>query len=195
MILPSVALLLSLTLTELLRQHQAQPDNLELCARIGVAYLQEQQLERAAEFFRKALRLKPDFLPARKNLGTTLWFLNRHEASLREFQLVLKLAPHDPVANLYTGLGAYERKDYVSAAARLEEARDFAAGNQEIRPIWLESLLGAAEQQDKIGRPQAAYDTYRKTLEAFPESETAYLAFSNFAAAHGNNEYARRIVD
>jgi tetratricopeptide (TPR) repeat protein len=195
MTLAATALLVSAALADLLRQHQAQPGNAEICERIGVAYLQEQQLQPAAEFFRKALALKPDLIPARKNLGTALWFLNEHDASAREFRYVLKAAPRDPVANLYTGLHAYERKDFIAASDHLEVAGELAAGNPEVRPIWLESLLGAAEQRDHAGRPDSAYETYRKALLFFPDSEESYLAVARFAAAHANNDYARNVVD
>jgi tetratricopeptide (TPR) repeat protein len=194
-IVAHTVLLMSITLAELLRQHQTHPNDAELCQRIGVAYLQERQLQPAAEFFRKTLILAPESIPARKNLGTALWFLNEHDASEREFSRVLRSAPRDPVANLYTGLRAYERRDYVTAAARLEAAGELAAANPEVRPIWLESLLGAAEHHDRAGRPEAAYEMYRKALSAFPDSDDAYVALSGFAAAHGNNDYARKVVD
>jgi Flp pilus assembly protein TadD len=195
MALASTALLISAALAELLHQHEAQPNNAEICERIGVAYLQDQQLQQAAEFFRKALVLAPDHLPARKNLGTALWFLNQHDAAEREFDRVLRVAPRDPVANLYAGLRAYEKKHYVAAVARLERAGELANANPEVRPILLESLLGAAGQQDKSGRAEAAYVTYRKALNLFPDSEEPYLALSSFAAAHGNTRYGRQIID
>ncbi len=195
MVLASTVLLVSAALAELLRQHDIQPNNAEICERIGVAYLQDRQFQSAVEFFRKTLILAPDHIPARKNLGAALWFLNQHDAANREFERVLKTAPRDPVANLYVGLRAYEGKDYVAAVGRFERAGDLAAANPEVRPIWLESLLGAAEQYDKRGRADAAYEAYRQALKLFPDAEESYVSLSSFAAAHGNTKYGRQIID
>lgn len=189
------AILLAAGLPEMLEQYQSQPGNVELCERIGVAYLREEKLAQAADFFRRALRLKPEFLAARKNLGTALWFLDQRHDSEREFERVLKAAPRDPVANLYTGLAAHDRKDFTQAAERLKKAGDLASGNPEVRPILIEALLGAAEIYDRRKSPAKAYAEYREALAVDPNLEAVYLAFSDFAVAHGNGDYAIQLLD
>src|SRR5690349_15572309 len=61
----------------LLELHRATPSDANLCQQIGIAYTQLQDLSQAEKFYREAVRLSPQFLAARKNLGTVLWFLNR----------------------------------------------------------------------------------------------------------------------
>src|SRR5438876_6581093 len=87
----------------LLQLHESQPQNSQICLQLGIGYTQLQQLEKAAEFYRKALRLNPRLIAARKNLATVLWFLNQKEKSVEEFLGVLKMAPSDPVPHLYLG--------------------------------------------------------------------------------------------
>src|SRR6266852_4415621 len=110
------------SLPDLLQRYQAQPDDYRLCQEIGVAYTRSGQLDKAEEFFRQAVRLKPDFLPARKNLATVLWFLNHKQESEREFQALVKLLPNDPTPRLYLGLAAYDRKQFADAVANFEKA-------------------------------------------------------------------------
>ncbi|MGH9425127.1 MAG: tetratricopeptide repeat protein, partial [Terriglobia bacterium] len=81
--------------------HKAQPNNVRVCYQLGLAYTQLQELNKAAEFYRKALKLNPGFVAARKNLGTVLWFSNQKEASVQEFRTVLRSLPNDPVSHLY----------------------------------------------------------------------------------------------
>src|SRR5437660_1422303 len=105
------------SLSALLDRYQAQPDDYRLCQQIGVEYTRSEQLDKASKFFREAVRLKPDFLPARKNLATVLWFLNQKQESEREFRKLLKWLPNDPAPRLYLGLAAYDRKQYADAVA------------------------------------------------------------------------------
>ncbi|MFL6352888.1 MAG: tetratricopeptide repeat protein, partial [Bryobacteraceae bacterium] len=113
----SLALWADEPLERLLDRYRSGPPSATLCDRIGIAYTQAGDLADAETFFRNALKINPGLSPARKNLGTVLWFLNRRAESERQFREVAKAAPKDPVAQLYLGLSAYDRKEYHSAAA------------------------------------------------------------------------------
>src|SRR5262245_59815002 len=65
----------------LLEQHRARPSDWKLCHQIALAYTQTQNLQQAEIFYRKTLDLKPDFIPARKNLATVSWFLGKKTES------------------------------------------------------------------------------------------------------------------
>src|SRR5213593_4038675 len=75
-------------LERLLPLYKSQPSDWRVCHQIGLAYMRLEQLDRAREFFEKTLALNASFLPARKNLATTLWFLNRKREAEREFRTV-----------------------------------------------------------------------------------------------------------
>jgi tetratricopeptide (TPR) repeat protein len=176
------------SLPALLQRYQAQPDDYRLCQEIGVAYTRSEQLDKAAEFFRQAVRLKPDFLPARKNLATVLWFLNQKQESEREFRGLLKLLPNDPAPRLYLGLAAYDRKQYADAVANLEKAGALALENPEVLPVL-------AEAYDRQGAPEKAHQMYTRMIALAPESVDAYASFAAFASAHRNNAFALRVLD
>ena len=125
--------------------HKAQPNNVRVCYQLGLAYTQLQELIRAAEFYRKALKLNPSFVAARKNLGTVLWFSNQKEASVQEFRVVLRSLPNDPVSHLYFGSQAYEQKRFAEAKRHFKKAGDLAMQNPEALPMVLETYLATGD--------------------------------------------------
>jgi hypothetical protein len=55
---------------DLLEQHRARPDDWKLCHQIALAHTETQNLQQSEMFYRETLKLKPDLIPARKNLTT-----------------------------------------------------------------------------------------------------------------------------
>ncbi len=239
----------------LLDLHRSKPTDANVCQQIGIVYTQLQNLNEAERFYREAVRLNPQFLAARKNLGTVLWFLGRKGESEREFLAVTKVLPADLVPHLYLGLAAYERRDFPSAKMEFERAGTLASSNPEVLPavfesylatrdmsfpgevmeqvtradepdsalilrvgalllqygeynraaVALEKLIGMhkdsaevwsmlAETYDRQGKPEQAYRAYSRAAESDPNSEANYIAFAEFASAHGNNDYALQVV-
>ncbi len=135
----------------LLERHRANPNDAEVCHRIGIAYVNAGQLADAAGFFRKAVVLAPSFVAARKNLATVLWFLGRHGESEREFQTVLKQSPEDPVPHLYIGLAELGRKGFLSAKRHFVKAGPLAFDNPEVLPAVLEAYLATGDKTFAAG--------------------------------------------
>jgi tetratricopeptide (TPR) repeat protein len=142
----------------LLEAHRVRPDDPALCQQIGIAYTQSQEFAKAAEYFRKALAIDPRLLPARKNLATVLWFLDRKGESEREFRELAKERPEDPVPQLYLGLAEFERKRFAAAKLHFRSAGELAMDNPEVLPAVLETFLatkdagGTAELLGKVPR-------------------------------------------
>ncbi len=172
----------------LLRQHRAAPGDWRVCHQIALAYTQLEQFDKARDYYQRALKLNPTFLPARKNLGTVLWFLGKKQESEREFQRVVKSAPKDPVPHLYLGLAQYERKNFVSARSHFVSAGDLAFRNPEVLPAVLETylatkdtavaakLLGLLQQAERpdpqlVLRVASVLATYGKYAEAIESLE------------------------
>ncbi len=129
----------------LLETYRSGPKDFRVCHQVALAYTQLEQFEKAAEFYRKALQLNPDFIPARKNLGTVLWFSNHKEEAEREFLSVTKAVPLDPVPHFYLGCLQYERKQFTKAKAHFERAGDLAFNNPEALPMVLETYLASRD--------------------------------------------------
>jgi len=130
----------------LLEVHRAQPRNLALCQQIGVAYLQLQQFAEAAQFFRTALSMNPELLPARKNLGVALWFAGQRKEAETEFVRVLSKAPNEPVPHFYVGMLAYERQEYAKARGHFLKTGSLALENPEAFSAVLETGLATKDQ-------------------------------------------------
>jgi tetratricopeptide (TPR) repeat protein len=182
-------------LDKLLEQYRSGPPSATLCDRIGIAYTQAGDLADAETFFRNALKVDPGLLSARKNLGTVLWFLNRHGESEREFLKVAEAAPKDSVAQLYLGLSAYDRKDYRPAAVHLEAAGALASANPEVLPVLIETYLESGKAYDRQNRPNDAYRAFTKAIDSKPNADGGYLALADFAAAHGNQAFAHEVIE
>jgi len=177
----------SKALDRLLALYKSQPSDWRVCHQIGLSYMRLEQLDRAREFFEKTLALNPSFLPARKNLATTLWFLNRKREAEREFRTVTRASPDDPVPHLYVGLAEYERKRFLEAMEQFEKAGDLALKNPEVLPV-------VAETYDRAGQPEKAYAAYKKAIELDPSAEDGYIALAGFAVDHQNNEFALKVT-
>jgi len=239
----------------LLRLHKSEPSNADLCQQIGIAYTQLQDFPQAEKFYREATRLNPQFWAARSNLATVLWFMDRHDESEREFLVVGKARPDDPVPHLYLGLAAHARREFPRAVEEFKKGGTLASNNLEVLPAVLESYLAigdssfstnainqlsSAENSDpamaaRVGalflqygfpgraatvlerltaahgdsaegwrmlaqaydlqnKPEDAYRAYSRAIEAAPNSEDNYIALSDFASAHGNNDYGLEVV-
>ncbi|MCW5977638.1 MAG: tetratricopeptide repeat protein [Bryobacteraceae bacterium] len=182
-------------LSRLLEAHKAQPQDWKLCQQIGVAYVEAHQLEKALEYFQKAAELNPGFAPARKNAATVQWFLGRKDESERVFRALAKEIPADPVPRLYLGLAAYERRRYAEAKEHFEKAGDLALNNPEVQPAVFETYLAMGDQYDREGKPEAAYEAYRKAISCAPRMEDGYVALASFAADHQNQEFALKVLE
>ncbi|HSU55478.1 MAG TPA: tetratricopeptide repeat protein, partial [Candidatus Dormibacteraeota bacterium] len=209
------------SLPALLERYRAEPGSASLCEQIGVAYTRAGQLEQAADFFRKAVKLQPDAVSSRKNLATVLWFLNQKTEAERIFAVLEKVVPNDPVPHLYLGLAAYEAKNYAQAAAQFEHAGPLASENPELLPVIIDTYLSSnqferasrileartasadappefyrwlAQAYDGQHLPDKAYRAYTTAIEKDPTLEENYLALASFAIEHANVKYARDVL-
>jgi tetratricopeptide (TPR) repeat protein len=182
-------------LRSLTEAHKARPGDWKTCNQLGLLYIQLQQLENALEFFQKTVDLNPDFIPARKNRATVLWFLGRKRESEQQFRSLAKELPADSVPHLYLGLAAYEGGTYSEAAGHFEKAGDLAFANPEVLPAVVRTYIGLGEAEDRRGAPEAAYRAFQKAIQADPRSDDAYTALARFAAAHQNRDFALKVLE
>jgi superkiller protein 3 len=180
----------------LLQLHRSQPQNSQVCLQLGMAYTQLQQLDKAADFYGKALKINPGITPARRNLATLLWFLNRKAESVREFSSLLKLNPNDSIAHFYLGTFDFEQKEFLRARDHFAKAGDLAFGNPEALPMVLEAYLAVkdmtvpnrmmrqleqAEKPDtelifQVGTLLTNYGVYDEAIKAFEKLTSTNLA-------------------
>jgi tetratricopeptide (TPR) repeat protein len=76
----------------------------------------------AAERFKQALAIYPDYLAARNDLGAQYLKLKRVDAAESEFLIVLEKDPHNFNARYNLGLVRIERREFSNAIAELNQA-------------------------------------------------------------------------
>jgi tetratricopeptide (TPR) repeat protein len=210
------------SLDSLLGRYESEPANALLCEQIGLAYTRLNDFEHAAAYFRKAIALNPDCLPARKNLATVLWFSGRRGESATLFDELGKITPSDPVPQLYLGLSAYDAKKMEKAAAHFERAGTLATDNPEVLPMVAESYIasgrsktanhlleqrvasGISDSQtyrwlghayDSLMEPEKAFQAYSEAIRLEPRLEENYIALAAFSIDHANPAFARDVLE
>ena len=76
---------------------------------LGGVYLINRRFDDCLAEFELALRLNPNFSPARGYYGVALSYCGRWEEGYRAAQHALRLSPRDPFAAIYCGVAAYSQ--------------------------------------------------------------------------------------
>ncbi len=87
----------------------------------GMAYLEQYEFRPAAEEFEKALKIKPDFVPALVNSGIAYYYLTDYPKAAEQFLQVTKIDPGQPHANFMLGVLRSKEKDREKALTHFEK--------------------------------------------------------------------------
>ena len=141
----------------------------------GVALLQLNRLEEAAESFRRAAELGSSHKNSRQNLGSIRRRQGHFAESIQWYRAVLDIDPDFTLAHVGMGAALFSLGQYEQAEQSL--ARAVSLGSDAV-PISALSLLGDARRKQQ--RHEEAIDTYRGILETDPD----------YAPAHAGIGYA-----
>jgi tetratricopeptide (TPR) repeat protein len=128
------------TQTQALKEFEQEldldPTNANAAYEIGEIYRKAGQLEKAQEFFEKALQYYPDFEEAQLGLGGVLIGLRKPEQALPHLQKAIALNPRDDVSyyrlsQAYKALG--NTSEQQKSLAEFERLRGQAANQQETK--------------------------------------------------------------
>jgi tetratricopeptide (TPR) repeat protein len=134
-------------ITSLSRFLATEPQNVEAHNLLGIAYTAKRELNSANLEYRKALKIRPDFVPALKNLAINELTQNAEPIAVRHFSAALKLAPTDPVIHAYMGKIAFSHHEFRSAADHLEKTKELLQDPTVASPLIESDLeLGAPEK-------------------------------------------------
>ncbi len=111
----------------------------------------EGRFDEAIEQYRKALRLKPDFVAARNRLGITLNKLGRHREATNEFLRAVELRPEEAYLHNNLGFSLYLEGNYTEALAELEKAL-------QLTPDFARARMNYALVLAKLGRYDDAFE-------------------------------------
>jgi len=136
---------------------------------LGLVYLAKKRYAESAMHFEKAVRLKPDYAPAKNNLGVVYLNMGKYDAAIPLFKELtgdlLYGTPHFPMANL--GYAYYKKKDYKLSERYYLDALD-------IESNYYVALRGLGRTYTAMGRYDEAIAAYRSAIEAAPEFAEAY---------------------
>lgn len=112
----------------------------------------------AVQLYEKLLELRPDFLPARANLGAALARAGRYQDAVAQYQTALKTGPKNPVIQLNLALAWYKQAEFEKAMAVLEELRKDHSDNRQSLYLLGDCYLRLAKFRDAIALLQPIYD-------------------------------------
>jgi Tfp pilus assembly protein PilF len=154
-------------LNELLKAEKKYANDPHLHNDLGLVYMAKEKLPLAVEHFKKAIDLKPDYAPARNNLGTAYLAMNNWDSAIVCFKEVsrdlLYATPHYPLANL--GWAYYNKKEFASAEQFYKEAL-------KVDPNFPIALRGLGLTYLATGKPRDAVNFFEKAIKytpGFPE--------------------------
>ena len=104
----------------------------------------------AADAYRAFLKLRPDEVGARSNLGVVLTKLGRYDEAINEYEVAEKLLPGDPRISVNLAL-AYEKSGrLLEAAKRLQAVHDAAPHEDQITILLADARLQTGENDRVI---------------------------------------------
>jgi tetratricopeptide (TPR) repeat protein len=153
-------------LNELLKAEKMYANDPHLHNDLGLVYRAKDKLPLAIEHFKKAIDLKPDYAPARNNLGEAYLAMKSWDSAIICFKEVsrdlLYATPHYPLSNL--GWAYYNKKEFALAEQFYREAL-------KIDPNYPIALRGLGLNYLAIGKPRDAVNLFEKAAKysRFPE--------------------------
>jgi cytochrome c-type biogenesis protein CcmH/NrfG len=96
----------------------SDPSNPELLSAVGNLYYDARQYPVAADYYARALRLKPEDAAMRTDMGTAFWFMGNADKAIAEFDKALTSVPNNPNTLFNLGLVKWKgKKDAAGATA------------------------------------------------------------------------------
>ena len=141
------------------------PKSVQALNMLGAMCIDAGRLQAAEDYLRRAVRLSPDFVAARYNLGLVLERTGRRAEALQQWREAA-ITSNDEKAAEQWGLCLLQE-------GRVAEAISWLGRAVEIRPIFISARLNLASALHKTGRTQEALPHIRYVLKIDPENETA----------------------
>jgi tetratricopeptide (TPR) repeat protein len=125
----------------------------------------DESRQRAAEAYRRAIKLRPAFPAARVGLARVLLDLNEYKAALAEIEAARRTRPVYPEAS------AVEGRINREAAFDEEAIKSFRRSIREARGFQPEAHVGLARVLEEKGQYHEAVAEYQKALNQLMDSE------------------------
>jgi tetratricopeptide (TPR) repeat protein len=120
----------------------------------------------AARWLRDALKLEPDLVDARENLGLALYQMGDLDSAIEELRALLRRHPEAVRARLTLATALMARQDWAAARAELDEVL-------RRQPDRIQALYSLGLVRYARGDQNGAIDAYRRVLERSPDHADA----------------------
>jgi cytochrome c-type biogenesis protein CcmH/NrfG len=103
-------------LLERLKQNDRDP---ELLANIGNQYYDNRDYPKAIEYYERSLKIRPENVNVRTDMGTAIWYSGDADRALREYQASLKYQPNHAQTLFNMGIVKWQGKQDRKSALDL----------------------------------------------------------------------------
>lgn len=163
-------------LKKLLEAEETIPSNAELHNTLGLVYLAKDRPQLALTHLKKAIKINPQFIEAKNNLGAVYLKVAQYDKAIPLFEEVsenlLYATPQVPITNL--GWVYYHQKNWTKAKENFLRALD-------ISPNYLMPVHGLASVYTETGYQYQAIDLLHRHLKKRPD---AAILHSDLAKAY-----------
>jgi len=133
------------TAEPLLAQLKDKPNDAELLYKVGNVYYDAQQYADAVDYYKKSLKQNPKSTDVRTDMATAIYYMGDADASLKEFDVVLKDNPNHANALFNQGMIRWRGKMDIKGAA--ESWKKLLAANPDFpRRQEVEQLMAEADK-------------------------------------------------
>jgi tetratricopeptide (TPR) repeat protein len=150
---------------------------------LGTTRQEAGRLDEAAEAFRHALALEPDYAPAHNSLGSVLRQQGHHDEAIGQLEAALRLQPDFDDARFNLGNARADRGDWAGAIAEYE-----ALLRHRPDAVDVQSNLGIALASAK--RPGEAVEHFRVAATLAPQDAKAHYNLGHALLERGDSSEA-----
>ena len=159
------------------------PDDLTALNMVGAILCIQDDPESSIGYFERALKLSPDFAPARKNLAMAEFELGRYASAEKNLRVLLDAPGAQGQARLFLGMIASESGQHARAVELLDAAGDLVAGQPR-------SLIAYARSAHGIGRTAEAAEVLAAVRARGDLSGADWVDCAQVAASAGQFDQA-----
>ena len=143
---------------------------------LGLAFMAKERFALAEKHFQMAVNLKPDYIPARNNLGTAYMKQKKWDSAIECFKEIsgnlLYATPHYPLSNM--GWAYIEKKEYKLAEKNFIKAL-------KLSPNFIQAVHGLATVYIKTGKGYHAVNFLNRKIKKKPR---AFILYADLAKAY-----------
>ena len=159
-------------LTELKKQQKIETMSAAMAYLIGQLSLQQQQPKIAAQYFKQAIKQRPNYGKAFHGLGSTQLQLQQPVAATSSFSSALQLGVRDPQLYRYLGYGYIQSQNFHSAVVAYQQSKLFSPNDRQLN----QALLYAYSQ---AGQSAAALSLIEQMLNHNQNDKSLWLHRAN----------------